>query len=305
MGGHVFGHSDPIALENIQPTLGRFVEEFTRVFPKAKKYLTNLTTLGSTGKKKESGDIDLALSGDAFKNIKDWGLSFKDFSQVFARVKSRARSASTKQLAKKATIQLIGQKLDAESSKIAVNTKGSGNGVLFCEFPQYGPNGELLGKNVQIDINVGDVDLLKFAYYSDSYPEGDKVKGLHRTQLIVSLFKNKGLTFSHNVGVKDKETGKVVANTPKKIIALLNDLYNFEITEEDMNNFYNFQEFLEKNLSKEDLDNVYGTYLRILDHTRCDIPKTLENTWLDRQEELGLTGKFLPTSSVLYPFRED
>lgn len=305
MGGHVFGHSDPIALENIKPTLTRFVQELSRVFPEARKHLTGLVTLGSTGKKRESGDIDLALDGNAFVDLDDWGLDYDEFVEVFERVKKRARTASNKQLTKKAIIELVGERLNAESSKVSVNTKGSGNGTLFCEFPQYGPNGELLNKNVQIDINIGNVDLLKFAYYSDSYPEGDKVKGLHRTQLIVSLFKNKGLTFSHNVGVKDKETGKVVADTPKKIVALLNELYNFEITEEIMSNFYKFQEFLEKNLSKEDLDKVYGTYLRILDHTRCDIPRTLENAWLDRQEELGLTGKFLPTSSVLYPFRED
>lgn len=305
MGGRVFNSSSPIEIGNIKPTIHRFVQELSRIFPKAAGYLKGLKTLGSTGKKSVSGDIDLALDKNAFKNLEDWNINKEEFQEYFKRFKSRARTASEDQIARKTCIELIARKIQEESSKITVDTKGSSNGTLFCQFFQYGLGGKVLGKRVQIDVNVGNLDLLDFAYYSDKYPEGDKIKGLHRTQLLVALFVNKGYIFSHNVGVKSKETGKVVADTSEDIIKLLNDLYNTNLTREDLQNYYKLQNYLDKHLSDEDKSKVYGTYLRILDRIRCDIPRTLENMWLDRQEELGLTGKFLPQNSVLYPFREE
>ena len=207
MGGHVFaGGSSPIRKEDIKPTLTRFIQNFIRVFPKAKGHFEGIKTLGSVGKKDVSGDIDLALDEKAFSNIKDWGLNQKDVDTYFTQFQKRARSASKQQLMKRAIICCISDKLEAESTFIKTDTKSAGNGTLFCQFPQFDKNGKFLDKEVQIDINIGNIDWLSFAYYSDSY-QGN-VKGLHRTQLMLSLFTHKGYTFSHNYGVKNKETGE-------------------------------------------------------------------------------------------------
>jgi hypothetical protein len=37
----------------------------------------------------------------------------------------------------------------------------------------------------------------------------------------------------------------------------------------------------------------------ILDRTRADIPEDLQAYWIDNQERLKLTGKFLPDNSKL------
>ena len=61
-GGHVFGEgSDPIAKEDIKPTLDAWLAEIKRLFPKVAQYWNNPVTLGSVGKKDFSGDIDIAI----------------------------------------------------------------------------------------------------------------------------------------------------------------------------------------------------------------------------------------------------
>lgn len=307
MGGNVFKgniKSDRIDREDIKPTLKEFFREFRRIFPGATVYMKNTKTLGSVGKVKSSGDIDLALDEKAIKNIKDWDLDEEHIQELFKKFKAKSRTASDNQLRRRAVIVAMSEKINSESNIIVTDTKGSGNGTLFSQFPQFTEDGQENGKYIQIDLNIGNLPLLLFSYYSDAYPEGSKVKGLHRTQLILTLFANKGLTFSHNMGVKDKETGKVLANNPEDIIALLNKIYGFDVDQATLNNYYKLQDFLREHLDKEELDNIYARYLKILDSTRCDIPEDLEDTWLDRQEELGLTGKFLPPSSKLYPFRD-
>lgn len=303
MGGNVFFGSGPIKKEDIKPTLSRFIQDFLRVFPKAKGHFEGIRTLGSVGKKDVSGDIDLALDEKAFSNIKDWGLSQKDVDTYFAQFQKRARSATKQQLVKRAVICCISDKLESESSRIKTDTKSAGNGTLFCQYPQFNSDGEMLDKEVQIDINIGNIDWLSFAYYSDSY-QGN-VKGLHRTQLMLSLFANKGLTFSHNYGVKNKETGELVANNPKKAIEVLNSMYGFNLDQEILQNYFKLQDYLKDNLSEEELHQIWDRYLKILDSTRCDIPDDLQEYWLDNQERLGLKGKFLPSDSKLYPFRDE
>lgn len=303
MGGHVFTGSGPIKKENIKPTLSRFIQDFLRVFPKAKGHFEGIKTLGSVGKKEESGDIDLALDEKAFSNIKDWGLNQKDVDSYFATFQKRARSASKQQLVKRAVICCIADKLEAETSRIKTDVKSAGNGTLFCQYPQFDKDGNFLDKEVQIDINIGNIDWLSFAYYSDSYK--GNVKGLHRTQLMLSLFAHKGYTFSHNYGVKNKETGELAANSPQKAIDLLNSLYGFELDQETLQNYFKLQDYLKKELSEEELHQIWDRYLKILDSTRCDIPDDLQEYWLDNQERLGLKGKFLPPESKLYPFRDE
>ena len=66
----------------------------------------------------------------------------------------------------------------------------------MCSSDLYNPKGEKLDINVQVDINIGSLDWLRFSYHSNVY-QGN-VKGLHRTQLMLSLFANKGKTFGHS-----------------------------------------------------------------------------------------------------------
>lgn len=301
-GGNVWDNSAPIKKEYIKPTLEKFKAEFSKIFPVASKYFDSVIALGSVGKKDVSGDIDLAIDEKAFEDVNDWKLDPAYLTELFAKFKKRSRSATDAQIMKRAVIVAISEIVNKESKIIETDTKSSGSGTLFCQFPQFDENGKETDLSVQIDINVGDLDWLRFAYYSDSYK--GNVKGLHRTQLMLSLFTYKGHTFSHNYGVKNKESQEIAAKSPEEAVKLLNDMYGFNINEKILQNYFDLQDFLKKNLKEEDLHNIWNTYLKILDSTRCDIPEDLQAYWVEHQDELGLTGKFLPNNSNLIALKK-
>lgn len=302
MGGNVFDSTAPIKKEHIKPTLKEFLRQFKSIFPKAEPFFREMQTLGSVGKKDYSGDIDLALAGSSFDDINDWGLDEKHVQDLFQGFKKRARTSTDDQLMKRAVIVAVAQKILDADTEIIADVKGSGAGALFLLFPQYDEANQVVGQNVQIDINVGDVDWLSFAYHSATY--SGNVKGLHRTQLMVSLFSHKGYIFSHNYGVKDRQTQEIVANNPQQAVDLLNSLYGLNLTRDTVGDYFKLMETLEAGLSREDLNGVYDTYLKILDSTRADIPEDLQSYWIDNQERLGLKGKFLPDNSNLVQYKK-
>jgi hypothetical protein len=301
-GGNVFGTTASIKKEYIQPTLEQFFKEFGEIFPKAKPHFEGVRTLGSVGKKDVSGDIDLALSEDSFKSIADWDLDESKVKEHFNLFKKRAKTSTDEQLTKRAVIVSIAEKIVASGKDILVDVKGSSGGSLFCQFPQYDENGNKTDQYVQIDINVGNIDWLSFAYHSAVYK--GNVKGLHRTQLLVALFSHKGYTFSHNYGVKNKETQEIAAASPDQAIKLLNKLYGIKLNAENVGDYFSIMKEIEQRLSPEDLNAVFDTYLKILDSTRADIPEDLQQYWIDNQERLGLKGKFLPEDSNLTRYKK-
>ena len=301
MGGNVFGTTASIKKENIKPTLLEFFRQFKQVFPKAEPFFREMKTLGSVGKKDVSGDIDLALSDKSFDNVEDWGLDRDHIMKLFEAFRKRARTSTDDQIMKRAVLVAIAEKIDSSNTSIAVDVKGAGSGALFLSFPQFDTEGNQLEDNVQIDINVGDVDWLEFAYYSNTY--SGNVKGLHRTQLMLSMFSNKGYTFSHNQGVKTKDTQEIVANNPQQAIDLLNKEYGLNLDKETLGDYFKLKETLEAGLSPEELNKIYDIYLKILDSTRADIPEDLQAYWIENQERLGLKGKFLPDNSNLTQYK--
>jgi hypothetical protein len=301
MGGNIFNSTGPIKKSHIRPTLKEFLKQFKSVFPKAEPFFREMKTLGSVGKKDYSGDIDLALSGTSFDNVEDWGLNKEYVTKLFDGFKRRSRTASDDQLMKRAVIVAIAEIIEDSNSDINVDIKGSGSGALFLSFPQFDEQGEELDIDVQIDINVGDVDWLEFAYYSAKY--AGNVKGLHRTQLLVSLFSNKGFTFSHNYGVKNRETQEIAASSPSEAIELLNKLYGLNLDRSVLSDYFQLMEALEKGLPPSQLHQIYDIYLKILDSTRADIPEDLQGYWIKNQQRLGLKGKFLPDDSNLIKYK--
>jgi len=302
MGGNVFDSTAPIKKEDIKPTLLEFFRQFKTIFPKAEPFFREMKTLGSVGKKDYSGDIDLALAGSSFDDVEDWGLDRDHIMKLFEGFKKRARTSTDDQLMKRSVIVAVAEKISQADTEIIADVKGSSAGALFLLFPQYDETKEAVGQNVQIDVNVGDVDWLEFAYHSATY--SGNVKGLHRTQLLVSLFSHKGYTFSHNYGVKSKETQEIVANTPQQAIELLNKLYDLNLDRDIIGDYFKLIEALEAGLSPQDLHAVYDTYLKILDSTRADIPEDLQSYWIDNQERLALKGKFLPDNSNLIQYQK-
>ena len=301
MGGNVFGTTASIKREDIKPTLLEFFREFKKIFPKAHAHFTGIKTIGSVGKKEVSGDIDLVLAGSSFDDINDWGLDEKHVQDLFTAFKSRARTASDEQLMRRAVVVAVAEIIQNSNTDIVPDIKQAGSGQLFLMAPQFDETGKRNGSSVQIDINIGDVDWLEFSHYSAVYK--GNVKGLHRTQLLVAMFSHGGYTFSHAVGVKTKDTGEVVATSPQQAIEVLNKRYGLQLTKDSVANYFDVMEALKSNLSEEDVNGIFDTYLRILDKTRADIPEDLQQYWIDNQQRLNLTGKFLPEDSNLVKYK--
>lgn len=301
MGGNVFNCTSSIKKDWVRPTTQKFKEELSKLFPSATNYIFSMVLLGSAGKKDISGDIDLAMTNYAM-NVDVWGLDQSRIEELFYKFKKRARSASDSQIYKRSVITLISEKINNKSELIISSDEQSTNGVLFCNFPQYDESYNKTDLRVQIDINIGRLDWLKFAYYSDEYSRN--IKGLHRTQLMLAMFGYKGYVFSHNYGVKRKEDNKIIAITPYEAITLLNDEYHFLINDKILSNYFELQNFIKVNISRDDLYGVYDRYLKALDSTRCDIPEDLQSYWMQNQDRLELKGKFLPEDSNLYILRK-
>ena len=302
-GGNVFDDVVSIKREYIEPTMQVFSKELSRIFPNFKP---EFSRLGSVGKKDVSGDIDLGVSSKLFfdedgkPRLKEWGFDPKEYAALVDKFTKRARTSKPEQIALRTMLTLMGRKINDKSLLILTDDKSSSTGMLFSRFPQFDESGKKLPTFIQIDMMIGDTDWLNFAYYSDVYK--NNVKGLHRTQLLVALFANKGYVFSHNTGVKNKDTQEVVATTPDVAVALLNKLYHTKLDKKIISNYFTLIEYLKKTLKKPDYDALLDTYLKILESTRADIPEDLQDEWLKRKDRLGLTGKFLPDDSKLKQF---
>lgn len=308
-GGNVFGTTTSIEKANIEPTVNMFVGQLSKIFPAKASTFKSFEKLGSAGKKDISGDIDLSYD---IKNIfpdgkipdfKGWGVDEQKYNELVAQFTKRARNASPEKIQLRAMIVLIAEKINNALPDVEVDDKASGSGSIFCAIPQYDPSGNKLDKAVQTDINIGNPGWLRFSYYSNTY--SGNVKGLHRTQLMLALFANKGRTFGHSTGVVDKETGEREAATPEEAIVLLNKLYGFKLTQDILDDYFKLEDFMKKSLPTEEYNNIMDRYLKILDSTRADIPENLQQYWIDNQDRLGLKGKFLPDVSNLVQYKKE
>lgn len=277
MGGHVFGIASSIVKENINPTVEAFKNELMRIFPKVD--FSSIILLGSAGKKDVSGDIDLGMSDQQIYDFSKWNISQQELNARYKKFKSLARKSSDIVLIKRAAVTCIAEKMKSSGLLYGVSTKASVNGTIFCCFPQFIADGKQTEFNVQIDLNFGNLQWLKFSYFSQQ-KTSQELKGLYRTQLLVALFSEKGFTFSHAYGVKNATTNRVVATTPAQAAGILKLLYNdYSIKEETLtSDFYTLWNHVKSNLREEDLENVASRYLRILDYTPgADIPECLQD----------------------------
>ena len=311
-GGNVFaGKTAPIPEAFIDPTLDKYYEELDRLFPQHSGKFRKFEPLGSVKKKKESGDIDLAVSAtDLFpsgeinpEELETWNISSIEWKDKVKKLINRAKTATPTQLGWKAFLQLLADYIDKNSKLIRVDLKKIDSGTMFSLFPQFNEAGERQDKNVQIDWMVGNLGWLTFSYFSDKPSESEPLlKGLHRTQLIHALVLAKDHSFSHTKGVTNKETGKIVAFSEEEILRLLSDLYRNNMTIEDTQNFNTLYDWM-SNIDEDDRNKALRKYLKILDSTRGNkdlngercgyIPKALEQMYLSLLKSGELTGKFL------------
>ena len=309
-GGNVFGKDKTasIKLEHIEPTLDIYFKELKHVFPKKAAIfnLQHFKALGSVGKKPMSGDIDLGVDSKSLldhemsdKSMSEWGIDPKAVHLEFAKLEKRAKTSTPEMLLMKAFLKELTLYINSHAPKLYCDEKKVTNGNIFGLFPQINEQGEEVGIGVQIDWMIGNLDWLTFSYHSAAYPVESNVKGLHRTQLMLSAFQQANFSFNHVTGIKDKETGVVIAHNPEDALDVLSKKLGVKITRADAEDYYKLHKLLKTKLKPADYNGIIDIYFRILDSTRADIPEDLQTEWKQRKTRLGLTGKFLPDESML------
>ena len=317
-GGNVFaGRTESIPREFIHPTLERYYQELKRLFPLKNRVFGSFKPVGSVGKKDLSGDIDLAIdSSDIFPNgevnpkeLMDWNIDPEKWKETFDKFKKRSRTRTDKEIGWRAFFSELAEYIDNNSELIVADLKKISPSTMFSLFPQITDEGEQKDVGVQIDWMIGNRQWLEFAYYSDPPSQEDKyLKGLHRTQLMLSMFLVKGMSYDHSSGLKDKETRKLITDDPYEVTRLLGKVYGGRIDRKETNNFHSLHNWLKSNSSASEYDEAIGAFIKILDRTKsvklkdkstgevihCGyIPKELEDLWIQKQEELDLRGKYI------------
>jgi len=306
MGGNVFrGKTQSIKLENIDPTVKRYFQELARIFPNKKDIFNHdkMRYIGSVGKKPVSGDIDFAIDVSSIvdkkvsdKSIQKWGLNPEEVKKQMLAYKKRAKTATDSELMVRAILKGIVTKINAYAENLYCDEKKITSGNIFGLFPQYTEAGEKLDYGVQMDWMIGDMDLLEFSYFSDKY-EGN-VKGLHRTQLMLSMFNYYGYSFNHTKGLSDIETGEKLATKPKDMIPYLENAMGLKLSKNIINNYFKLIKKLDE-IPKKDRDGILNIYFKILSHTRTDIPFDIQDDWRRLNKKEHYETKFLPDDSLL------
>lgn len=289
-GGNVFKNSEynteNITLQNIQPTINKFVEDLGKLFPNKKTSFTELTNksswLGSTGRKSESGDVDIAYSIDNFfingePDIRGWGFDENEFNILYEKSKKASRVATIEQIQTKTAVQLIVKKINASGSDIYSSDKASGAGSIHLSYPQYTSSGEKLDIRAQLDLDIGDMDWLKFRFNSDLPKEDPQIKGLHRGQLMLAMFASTGYTFKSGKGFIRKDTGEIIADKPQSAMEVFNAEYNPKqpLTLEIINNYNKLMDYVKIALKPEDKDSTLNMFKEALRRAEAYIPNNI------------------------------
>ena len=289
-GGNVFKNSEydaqNILLNNIQPTVNKFAEDLGKLFPSKRISFKELTDknnwLGSTGRKPESGDVDLAYTSDNFfingkPDTKGWEIDENEFNTLYEKLKKASRVATVEQIQIKALVQLIVKKINSNGGDLFSSDKASGAGSIHFSYPQYTPSGEKLDTRAQLDLDIGDMDWLKFRFNSELPKEDPQIKGLHRGQLMLAMFAATGYTFKSGKGFVRKDTGEIIADKPQSAMDVFNDEYkpNNPLTLEIINNYNKLMDYVKNNLKPEDKDATLNMFREALKRAEAYVPDNI------------------------------
>ena len=275
MGGNIFKNkATSITKDRVAPTIQAYKNALGEIFPMKAHSLSFFEPVGSAGKKDMSGDLDLAIDWTHIvrsftsAELEKWDIQYDEWNDLYTKIHKRARTATYHMSKMRALLTLI-------SARIKENIDVGGQvtaGNIFTCFPQHDENGPT-GDYVQIDWMVGDVEWLRWSYYSHG-EEG--LKGLHRTQFLVALFSEIGYTFSHFSGIKEKKTSEWTITSPEDALQLLSEHYG-DIRHSQTQTFAQLHSWL----LRTDTDayfKVINRYKEILRTQKQNIPNALQHT---------------------------
>jgi hypothetical protein len=289
-GGNVFKNTEfdtqNITLNNIAPTIKKLVEDLGKIFPDKKSSFNSLNDkinwLGSTGRKPQSGDVDIAYSSEYFiKNGKadtnGWGINIEEYNSLYEKYKKASRTATDDQIQLRTLINLIVNKINSGGTDLYASDKASNAGSIHLSYPQYTTSGEKLDLRSQIDLDIGDMDWLKFRFNSELPEDDPNIKGLHRGQLMLAMFAATGYTFKSGRGFIRKETGETIADKPQGALEVFNQEYKPKqsLTLDIINNYNKLMSYINNNLKPEDKDKTLNMFKEALRRAGAYVPNNI------------------------------
>lgn len=289
-GGNVFNNTEydteNIDKINIAPTIKKFVTDLSRIFPNKKTSLNSLNDtsnwLGSTGRKPQSGDVDVAYSSEYFfKNGKidtnGWGVDNNEYNTLYEKYKKSSRTASDEQIQIRALLDTIVNKINNAGGDIHASNKATNGGTIHFSYPQYTPDEEKLSLRAQLDLDSGDMDWLKFRYNSELPEDNPQIKGLHRGQLMLAMFAATGYTFKNGKGFIRKETGDIIADKPQGAMDAFNKEYQppQPLTLDIINNYNKLMDYIKNNLTLEDQTKTLDLFKEALKRAGAYVPDNI------------------------------
>jgi len=334
-GGNVFKNTEfdteDILLANIAPTIKKFTEDLGTLFPNKKNTFAALNNksnwLGSTGNKSQSGDLDLAYSNihffkDGKPDIAGWSIDENEFNSLYEKYRKSSPKATDEAVQIRALLDSIINKVNKAGGDMFGNNKATNGGTLHFSYPQYTPTGEKIEDPIaqkdlraQLDIDVGDMDWLKFRYNSklpniensdvkqvekaadDYYKNGIRdleglskkynidiedlkkglIKGLHRGQLMLAMFAATGYTFKNGRGFISKETGETIADKPEGAMEVFNQEYQPKspLTLDIINSYNKLIDYVNNNLKPEDKIKALDLFKEALRRANAYVPENI------------------------------
>ena len=221
MGGNIFkDEATRIPKDRVALTFEAYKEALKKIFPLKEVEFDSFEMVGSAGVAESSGDLDIAI--DWTHIVRHFGkdeIENNKWESRYKKISKRARTATTRMCKMRALLEEIATALQGTTVKVGGQVTA---GNIFTCFPQHNQSGPT-NDCVQIDWMVGDIEWLRWSYYS--HGERD-LKGLHRTQLLVAAFSEIGYTFNHFSGIKRKGTSEWTITKPEDALNLLSEHYN-------------------------------------------------------------------------------
>jgi len=289
-GGNVFKNTEydtqNIDKDNIASTIKKFVEDLGKIFPNKKSTFNSLNDtsnwLGSTGRKPQSGDVDLAYSSEYFfKNgkidIEGWGVDTNEYNNLYEKFKKSSRTATDEQVQIRALLDTVVNKINNTGGDLFASNKAINGGTIHFSYPQYALTGEKLDSRTQLDLDSGDMDWLKFRYNSELPEDNPQIKGLHRGQLMLAMFAVLGYTFKSGKGFIRKETGEIIADKPQGALETFNQEYQppQPLTLEIINNYDKLMNYIKNNLKIEDQSKILDLFKEALKRAGAYTPENI------------------------------
>jgi len=174
-------------------------------------------------------------------------------------------------------VQLIVKKINAGGGDLYASDKASGAGSIHFSYPQYTTSGKKLDSRSQLDMDIGDMDWLKFRYNSELPKDDPNIKGLHRGQLMLAMFAALGYTFKSGRGFVRKETGETIADKPKEALEVFNQEYNPKqpLTMDVVNNYVKLMNYIKTNLKPEDQTKTLDMFKEAVRRAGAYVPDNI------------------------------